>query len=41
MKYSLRDFKRAADRHIGDMEPSAQGRAQLTRQVRRRASPMS
>ena len=41
MKYSLKDFKRAADRHIGDMEPSAGGRARLTRQVNHKPSPMS
>ena len=41
MKYSLKDFKRAADRHIGDMEPSAEGRARLTRQVNHKPSPMS
>lgn len=41
MKYSLKDFKRAADRHIGGMEPSAEGRARLTRKARPHSSPMN
>lgn len=41
MKYSLKDFRRAAGRHVDDMEMSPAGRARLTRPIRRRSSPLS
>lgn len=41
MKYSLKDFKRAADRHVGGMELSDAGRDRLTRPDRPRPAPMS
>lgn len=41
MKYSLKDFKRAADRHVGGMELSDAGRDRLTRPDRPRPAAMS
>lgn len=41
MKYSLRDFGRAAGRHVDGMELSPSGRDRLTRPRRRRPSALS
>ena len=39
MKYSLKDFRRAAGRHVDDMEMSPAGRARLVKPIKRRRSP--
>lgn len=41
MKYSLSDFKRAADRRMGGMELSPEGRDRLTRPARRQPGRLS
>ena len=41
MKYSLKDFRRAAGRHVDDMEMSPAGRARLVKPIKRRRSPLS
>lgn len=40
MKYSLKDFRRAAGRHVDDMELSSEGRARLTKPIIKRRSPL-
>ena len=41
MKYSLKDFRRAAGRHVDDMEMSPEGRARLVKPIKRRRSPLT
>ena len=41
MKYSLKDFRRAAGRHVDDMEMSPAGRARLVKPIKRRRSPLT
>ena len=41
MKYSLKDFRRAAGQHVDDMEMSPAGRARLVKPIKRRRSPLT